>query len=341
MINASILLKNLNSADQIIKTAAINTYKGLSISNKNEFMEEYRKNGGDMKQLHYILTGVKQTRDIKPQKPNSINRIWNGDSIQIKELSDNLYIHHPSVGIVVGTFAAVPYVHLQLESRKRYLNSIPMLIHDDGSHRTNELSLLCKRYQVDFEHNIIRQPPCIGDMTAFIGGLIWAKEHNLDILLKVSRRWLFKTNWVIDLQKLAINSQYATYSNYTTSFDFGFRTECLAMNVAHWTQPKFMTMMIDPIKNPKDLFVEGFMHNIAKEIEKQNCSVANNYMKQHETHRIKDRIGYAYWDLMGTDRRQKSSEYLWHDANGPEEYAEQAKQWSLQYTTKDFQDPNS
>ena len=45
----------------------------------------------------------------------------------------------PKVAVVVGTFAAVPYVHLHLEARRRFYPEVPLLVHDDGSPKSAEL----------------------------------------------------------------------------------------------------------------------------------------------------------------------------------------------------------
>lgn len=268
----------------------------------------------------------------------TINRIWCKDQIDLDKLSDDLYVSTPTIGIVVGTFASVPYIHLQLESRLRNYQSIPILIHDDGSNKNAELQELCLQYGADYEYNTIRQPHCIGDLTAFAGGLLWAKSKNIDILVKISRRWLFRVNFIDDLQKLALSSQYATICNYTTTFNFGFRTECIAMNVAQWSKPNSFEQIVEPIRTPRGIFVEGHLHNIARELEKQNCVKAKHYRATHPI--TPDKNGYAFWDIMGNDRMKKSGNYLWHDANKAIDYAQQAEQWSLPYSLDNFKDPN-
>ena len=267
-----------------------------------------------------------------------INRTWCKDLINFDQLSDALYVNKPTIGIVVGTFASVPYIHLQLESRLRHYQDTPILIHDDGSNKSSELQKLCLQYGADYEYNTVRQPHCIGDLTAFAGGLLWAKSKSIDILVKISRRWLFRVDFINDLQKLALNSQYATFCSYTTTFNFGFRTECVAMNVAQWSRPGSFEQIIEPIRTPREIFVEGHLHNIARSLEKQNCARAKHYRTTHPT--TPERNGYAFWSLMGNDRMRKSSNYLWHDANSTADYAQQATQWSLPYSVNDFVDPN-
>jgi hypothetical protein len=240
--------------------------------------------------------------------------------------------------MVVGTFAAVPYVHLQLEARRRYYPNIPLLVHDDGSHRRSQLSALCRDYDCDFEHNESRQPPCMGDLTAFLGGLIWADAHDVDVLVKVSRRWLFLTDWRPSLKSLALASQYATFSSYTTTFNFGFRTECVGLAVGVWNDGEFLNDAKDHICSGDYVFVEAYIHGFARRFERRNGDKAEQWRRSHAM--PDDRNGYALWPLLGTDRCEPSPHFLWHDCCAPADYLAMAQQWRLPYSLEDFTDPN-
>lgn len=50
------------------------------------------------------------------------------------------------IGMIIGTFAAVPYVHLQLEARRRMYPEVPLLVHDDSSKQQERLRKLCAEY---------------------------------------------------------------------------------------------------------------------------------------------------------------------------------------------------
>ncbi len=273
------------------------------------------------------------------QPPPTIIQGWNDSTrLVIGAQADRLYPENPRVGIVVGTFAAVPYVHLQLEARRRYYPGVPLLVHDDGSHKAGDFERLCREYGCDFEHNECRQPPCVGDLTAFVGGLVWAGMKKLDILLKVSRRWVFLEDWVPDLMALAVESQYATLGSYTTTFGFGFRTECLALSVAAWSSPVFLGDVTSVIRSGTSVFVEVYMHNFARQFERQNCVPADHWRYAHPM--PDDRNGYALWPQMGIDRCTRSAGFLWHDSCGPADYSAVAHEWGLPYTLTDFSDPN-
>jgi len=272
-------------------------------------------------------TGAKQLADL--QQPNPVTSYK----------PDRIYSSRPlRIGMVIGTFSAVPYIHLQMEARNRYYPNIPVLVHDDCSGRTGELADLCKTYGVAFESNATRLPHHLGDLSAFVGGLSWAEAQQLDLLVKVSRRWLFRMNWVPDLERLAIASQYSTFSNWTSSYAFGFRTECMAMSVVHWSTPQIRRAISDAISQRNHVFVENYLHQFAIAQESANCNVADAWRLRHPTQ--PERAGYAAWDLMGTDRCRKEPSRLWHDSDAAADYLHLANSWNLKYSIEDFADPN-
>lgn len=269
----------------------------------------------------------------------AILRSWQQQAVApIAAVIKPLYRQPPRIGVVVGTYAAVPYIHLQLEAQRRFYAHIPLLVHDDASRRGSELRELCDEYGVDFETNTTRQPPCLGDLTTFLGGLLWAKERSLDILLKVSRRWLFRCEWSASLAELAMMSQAATLGSYTTSFEFGFRTECLGLSVQAWTSPLVLAELQRTILRGESVFVEGYLHECARKLAAVGCPSALAYAAANP--RPADRDGYALWSLMGIDRCQPSQDFLWHDSSGPSDYHRQAVHWGLSYSQADFEDPN-
>jgi hypothetical protein len=292
-------------------------------------------------------TRPKQTRVQRPKARMArspcntpvIIQAWNaGSTIDLQTAAARLYRASPRSAMVIGTFAAVPYIHLQLEARRRFYPEVPLLVHDDGSHKGAALSALCRHYDCDFEHNERRQG-ALGDLTAFVGGLIWAAALNVDILLKVSRRWLFRANWEPSLETLAEQSQYATFSSYTTSCDYGFRTECMGMAVAVWAKKSaFLDDAMNQIIQDRKCLLEGYIHEFARKFEQQNCETAEHWRKAHPMAEVCN--GYALWKLLGTDRSEPSPDFLWHDSCGPQAYGELALEWDLPYTLDDFNDPN-
>jgi hypothetical protein len=262
-------------------------------------------------------------------------RNW-ADSIQ---RSERLFSGQPKIGLVVGTFAAVPYIHLHLETRRRLYPQIPMLVHDDCSPQELELANLCAEYGTEFISTANRFPICKGDLSAIASGLIWARAQRLDILVKMSRRFLPLKPWADELAALAITSQYATYSSWTTSFNFGFRTECVGLAVEEWFALGLFDQIVETILHSDTPFVEGFIHRLARHASVRNSKSARAF-DAAVGQRPRDRDGYAPWPFMGTDRCAQTDNFLWHDWSKPEDYAAQAQRLGLAYDADAFRDPN-
>jgi hypothetical protein len=244
----------------------------------------------------------------------------------------------PRPGIVVGTYAALPYVHLQLEAWRRFYPGVPLLVHDDGSHQAEELRALCSRYDCAFERNEERLLHSLGDLSVFVRGLRWAARSGVDLLLKVSRRWLFQTDWVPSLTALALQSQYATYGSYSMTYQFGLRSECIALAAAPWKQRGFLADAAKHIRCGRGVLVEHYLQGFARRLEKTNGSMAERWREAHPMPEA--RSGYALWTLLGTDRHDSSPYYLWHDSSEAQDYLRISRAWGLPYGVDAFRDPN-
>ena len=252
---------------------------------------------------------------------------------------EQLFPASPRIGLVVGTFAALPYVHLHLEARRRLYPDVPMLLHDDCSPQTAQLETLCASYGVEFASTTHRFPPCKGDLSAIASGLTWGRDRSLDIVVKMSRRFLPLKPWVEDLAALAMRSQYATYSSWTTTFSFGFRSECLGLAIKEWFHLGLFDEIVEAICDEEKVFVEGFVHRLARHAAIRNTSAARAFDASVGP-RPRDRDGYAVWPFMGTDRCARAENFLWHDWATAGDYAAQARRFDLPYEAEDFRDPN-
>lgn len=252
---------------------------------------------------------------------------------------ERLFGARPRVAVVIGSFAALPYVHLHLEARRRFYPEVPLLVHDDASPCAGELEALCRGYGAELAVNVERYPACKGDLTAMAGGLLWAQELGVELLVKMSRRFVPCMRWVDDLVALAEESQYATYSAWTKTFNYGFRTECLAFAVEEWIGRELLHELIGLIFSPHEPFVEGHLHNMARRAAVRNTEAARAYDAALGA-RPRDRDGYAPWPFLRTDRLEKNGDFLWHDWAHPRDYARKAEEWGLPYGEKDFADPN-
>lgn len=149
-------------------------------------------------------------------------------------LTGPLFNAAPRIGLVIGTFGSPAYVHLHLEVHHRLFPGVPVLVHDDASQETERLASLCDEYGAEFSSNSERAGHQRGDLSVLIAGLHWARANGIELLVKMSRRFLPLEDWTGPLSVLAMDSQYATYSSWTRSWDYGFRSECLGVAVQPW-----------------------------------------------------------------------------------------------------------
>jgi|GEM_PF-2365986 len=244
----------------------------------------------------------------------------------------------PRFGLVIGTFAAVPYVHLQLETARRLYPEVPILIHDDSSQQSVALAELARSYGAEFTTTSARQVYHLGDLSVYPAGLRWAHPLGLDLLLKVSRRWIWLADWRPSLAQLAEESAADTFSNYTESFQFGFRTECVALRVERWQNSDFNAAVAHCLIDRRHVFVENYLHRWAAYFSRTGSAQWRAWERAHPV--LEERSGYAPWDFMGTCRMTPHPHRLWHDSNVPADFAAWAAELGLPYGAEAFADPN-
>ena len=238
------------------------------------------------------------------------------------------YNENLKIGVVIGTYGATPYVDLGLHYLKNINGIEKILVHDDCSNEKNQLKTLCDNYNVDFystEKNLWHKA-CVGslgDQNCFFEGLQWAKNNDLDILIKFSRRLIPCYKWIDDFKKLVIESDGITFSSYCEQDKFPIRTECMAMNVKAWTNPFILNMMKFYLKNQFCTFAEFIMSNMAKQLDYQNFSEKYDKYKKQNNHGY-TYSGYVHWyDLLGNNRfnnQKRHEDVLWHMYTNEETY---------------------
>jgi len=244
----------------------------------------------------------------------------------------------PSVALVIGTFAAVPYVHLALESSRRYYPAVPLLVVDDGSPEAPRLEALCREYGVGFRGNPWRSGHTIGDIRSCICGLDWAASLGVELLVKMSRRFIPLHDWTPALQAIAWESQYATFSQRCLHFSFGFRTECIGFHVPSWRSPSVRTGLGEIVERNQPVFVEGCLHRFARGIQASACDLNRRHQALYP--RPADSDAYGIWPIMPDRRMTKKSDILWHDCDAPADYCRIARDFGLSYSVEDFLDPD-
>jgi hypothetical protein len=213
------------------------------------------------------------------------------------------------VGIVIGTYGTIPYVHLQLESHKRFHPTIPLLVHDDASNQGTELKQLCDQYNVDFMSNPKRLGWHGGDWSVFTDGLKWAKDRNIDILIKISRRLIPLVNITDDLIEL-INPSFDTYGNlYRGKW---LISNIIALNVKYWSNIPLKRLEIITERN-----LEKYINDLSPWIQIMVWSPPGPLRK----------------DVLDFYRNPR---LLWHTTNCSSDYAKYASLWGLSYNYDDL-----
>jgi hypothetical protein len=248
----------------------------------------------------------------------------------------------PRVLLVIGTFAAVPYIHLQLESRRRFYPDVPTIIHDDCSPVAGPLRELAAEYGAEFyctPRRLSHQP---GDTHASLHAIRCAAERGVELAVKLSRSFVPLTNWVPQLQHTAYESQYATYSNWDDGYGLGFRTEAIAFHPPSWlSDPSVRARMEQVVQVGTRAYggVEVFLHILAREVHaRTQCGANRAYERLYP--RDPGTNAYGFWHWVGTNRKRRQPTLLWHHADAALDYYRVSQIYGLPYRYEEFLDPN-
>ncbi len=235
--------------------------------------------------------------------------------------------------VAIGTYASIPYVHLHLELHKRVSKNLKCLVHDDCSADSSEIKRMCSAYGAEFVSTDKHMAHTLGDLSCFVRGIRWAKELDVEYLVKFSRRFIPLRNWADDADSMIDRFPHHTYSNISVSHGFGFRTEAIVLDVQEWSRKCVMEELSASIMQGKPVFVERFMHQVAQKIN-SNHALGRRY--DEEQGRPEECRGYGVWDFIGNDRSLFSEKFLWHDACHAEHYAIVSAIMGLGYRKEDF-----
>ncbi|MGO8673018.1 MAG: hypothetical protein ACLQVD_16875 [Capsulimonadaceae bacterium] len=247
----------------------------------------------------------------------------------------------PSVGMVIGTYGTPAYIALQIAARNRWYPHVPLLVHDDGSPDAERLAALCKASGVDFVGRSQRSGWSLGDMAAVVAGLDWGRQKGLDIVIKVSRRYVLCHDWVPGLQQLAYGTQAATYGNACGFFGIRFRPECMATHVGAWHAAGAVEEMRGRVARGRRVakWIEEWYQSLVLHV---HLSQAPRTVRRWEHLFPRDAHwrGYALWPMMGMSRKSRMPGVLWHDINSCDEYRALARELGLEdFAISDFELP--
>lgn len=235
----------------------------------------------------------------------------------------------------ITTFGSFAYVELSIFCHRQW--GADVIVCDDGS-CSEKLHEVCSKYNVPLI-GVCRtreKVPGFGDLIATTELIRYAAAHGFDLAVKQSRRWICLADPRPSLEDLASRSGGNTFSHITKSFNFGFRTEFTGYLVKDWLP--ILPEIYKQIKSGREVFVEGYIHNLARKIEPD--SVQYRDFIAGEAGFQPDQTGYVHWDFMGDDRRAVPEHILWHDSHNAADYYHKAQELGLDSSLTDFKDFN-
>jgi hypothetical protein len=154
--------------------------------------------------------------------------------------------------IAIGSYGMPSIIQLQARLIRHHCGDLPIMVSDDHTedcHRDDpDQGLLLKERLLEVcrtEGLIYREtaPERIGhsggDLGAFYHGLVYAREHGLPYLCKLSQRFLLDIPDWFRTATAAMQSRGRALSSrqcrYGEQFHFHIRTECVFMSVARWS----------------------------------------------------------------------------------------------------------
>jgi hypothetical protein len=212
-----------------------------------------------------------------------------------------------NLGLVISTFGTPEYIQLAMEVMKNNGVNIPVLVHDDSSGDKN-LQEICRKYGCNFTSTRTKYGHFAGDVASVHNGLIWAENKKIDVLIKMSRRFIPLFDWTKSLLETIEKNPNFTYGNRCNHFDFPLRTECVAYVVKKWINNLGeLKKVITKYANPpyRNLTTGGHiefeMFNMAK--------------------------SFGVWKEIGDNRMRKMPNILWHDYCNESNYENELKKF--------------
>lgn len=226
------------------------------------------------------------------------------------------------IGLVIGSCGTSPYIHLQLEQARRMfsMDSLPILVvndGDDGGHGGSELAELCEQYGAELR-SFPRSGHTMGDLRVFDEGLKWAETNNVQILVKLSRRFIPLVSWRIQLMALAAANQHvAVFGRKNEDRSDGLlRTDCVALRVRKWQISSFRETMDAALASADGIgSVENFI---------------NSWMRVLR--------GWEWWDLVGLDLYHAHDKAMQWRGLMPFHYGDLSRVLGLPYEDSDFEE---
>jgi len=220
------------------------------------------------------------------------------------------------MGTVIGTAGTPAYIHLQLELSKRLFgDSMPVLIVNDGIEGVEALDDIVADYPFATLNSFpLPLGHSVGDIRVFKEGMEWCKERGLDIMVKLSRRFVPLVPWRHGLQVLAAeNPNVCCFTRRHNDRPDGlFRTDAIALRVRKLDNEQTRAT-IDESLGRGHVNVEPMFEAFAR---------ANG--------------GWAVWDLLGPSFYRPYAKAMQWRGLLAHHYGDLSRELGLPYTDDDF-----
>jgi hypothetical protein len=215
----------------------------------------------------------------------------------------------PKVGVVIGSFNLPSAVRLNVAAIRRHCgDATPILIADDCSDGCcatpppessfgRIVDLASRTPNVVVWPNADRIGHAGGDVSCFWKGLQWARSLGLEVLVKLSQRYIVdRPHWTeLLLHELTV-SGLSTIGRSCARWGWDLRTECVGMRVDRWHRPDVLA------------------HLFPRRVEWAAEMVVFDDVRD----RLEGRI--HPWSLMSPARCEPIEGMLFREANPPADY---------------------
>jgi hypothetical protein len=208
-------------------------------------------------------------------------------------------------GVAVGSYGWPELIRLQILTIRESCGPVPILVADDATPDAKALEAVCAAYpDVTLRSNPRRIGHTGGDVSAFHKAVVWGRERGLDVVAKLSQRFLAtKPGWLAAGRKELLDSGLPLASRRCRgSENWDLRTEACLLDVRAWSA-KDALARIAPRAYWKDA--------------KGGLSAERVVFRA-----LQDSLGGRYWpwSLIGEERYAKRDGVVWHNADGEAAY---------------------
>ncbi len=232
---------------------------------------------------------------------------------------DEAYLPHASrCGVVVGHFNRVDFLELNLRAIRKHCGpDVPILVSDDCSDGFGPtprpdspfgrvLALAEEIPNVVVWPNVERIGHSGGDMAAFWKGIVWGQQCGLDVVFKLSQRYIIDhANWAAESASELLQSGLATLGQSCAHAGWPLRTEAVGLYVPAWHRADVLGHLTPRrVEWPTEFIIWDD---------------------------IVDRLDGCFhpWKLVTEGRFTACSRVLFHTSNTPQDYQRLAKQLGM------------